>query len=153
MDFTVPKYRRNPNQKIEAIYSGVSRGGGTVTTVVKPSVDGNRMEAERVYGDPMPRGQGGRAAVIVLGGMETTLDEMEDILAMAKAKKFVPKRGVGEIVQMCEELRGRRNDMIKHFQKNPSEAPKKLPKKRLYLPVGFKYVPTSEPGLRMLAKV
>ena len=50
MDYFVPKYRRNPNEKVESIYSGIAPGNQTVTTVVKPSMDGNHMEATKVYG-------------------------------------------------------------------------------------------------------
>ena len=156
MDFFVPKYRRNPNEKIESLYSGVAGGHQTVTTIVKRSLDCNRMEATRVYGPGIPRGQGGRIGVLVLGGMETTLDEMEYILGAKQDKKFIPQRGSGEIAKMCRALLERRNEQIearqKYLKANPSEKPKKR-RIRLHLPVGFRYVGTSEPGLCVLARV
>ena len=158
MEILVPKFRRNPNEKVQAIYSGVARGGGTATIVWKPSVDGNRMEATRVYGPAeLARGQSGRVAVLVLGGMEATLDEVEDILAAKKAKKFVPQRGQSEIAQMCRVVADRRNELIAEARKRAgmSMAEPATPRKRvrLYLPRGLRYVPTSEPGLKVLARV
>ena len=88
----------------------------------------------------------------MLGGLETTLDEMEYILEARKQKKFVPQRTGGEIAQMCQLLHERRNEAIKYFRKNPSEAPKKK-SVRLHLPVGCRLVPTSEPGLKIVARV
>lgn len=149
MDFLVPKYRRDPNEKVYSLYNGVSSNGATVTTLVKPSADRNRLEATRVDGPPIPRGQGGRIAVLVLGGMETTLDEMQYILEARREKKFVPKRGPGEISQMCQLLQERRNEAIKHLRKNPSEAQRPKRKIRLFLPVGYRMAPTGEPGLRV----
>ena len=153
-----PKYRRNPNQKVDSIYSGVAPDGKTMTRVIKPSADGNNMEAVTTYGPGLERGQGGRVAVLVLGGMETTLDEVEYILEAKRAKKFEPKRGPEEIVQMCRLLIERRNAAIlaarKYLRANPSEAQNR-PKKtvRLHLPVGFHYRQTEVPGLRILAKI
>lgn len=156
METFAPKFRRNPNEKVELLYSGVASGGRTVTTVVKPSLDRNRMEATRVYGPGIPRGQGGRIAVLILGGMETTLDEMEYLIAAKQDKKFIPQRGPGEIAAMGRLLLQRRNQQIEDRQKylkaNPSEAPKKQ-RIRLHLPVGLRYVGTSEPGLRVLARI
>jgi hypothetical protein len=149
MDFLVPKYRRNPNEKVYSLYSGVSNTGGTVTTLVKPSEDRNHLEATRTYGPMMPRGQGGQVAVLILGGMETTLDEMEYILEAKRQKKFVPQRGPREISQMCQLLQERRNEAIKFFRRNPSEAPRPKKRIRLYLPVGYKMAPTREPGFRV----
>ena len=152
MDFLVPKYRRNPNEKIELIYSGVANGNRTMTSVVKPSLDRNHLETVRSYGPGLPRGVGGRVATLILGGMETTLDEMEYILEAARQKRFVPRKGNKEIADMCRLLQERRNDQIRHLRKNPSEAPKKR-RVQLYLPVGYRMVPSSEPGLKVLAKV
>lgn len=149
MDFLVPKYRPDPNAKVFSLYSGVSASGGTVTTLVKPSADRNHLEATRTYGPMMPRGQGGQIAVLILGGMETTLAEVQDILEAKRQKKFVPRRGPGEISQMCQFLQERRNEAIKYFRRNPSEAPKPRRRVGLYLPTGYRMVPTSEPGLRM----
>jgi hypothetical protein len=157
MDFLVPKYRRNPNAKVESLYSGVASGNRTVTTLVKPSLDANRMEATRVYGPGLPRGSGGRIAVLVLGGMETTLDEMEYIIEAKRSKKFIPQRGPGEIASMARLLFARRNEQIearqKYLKANPSEMPKKKRTVTLHLPVGFRYMPTNEPGVRILARI
>ena len=158
MEILVPKYRRNPNEKVESFYVGVAGGNRTVTTVVKPSLDRNRMEATREYGPGLPRGVGGRIAVLVLAGMETTLDEVEYIVQAKQDKKFVPQRGPGEIAQMGRLLLERRNEAIrarrKYLKANPSEMPKPRKKTvRLHLPVGFRYVGTSEPGLQVLARI
>ena len=157
MEIYAPKYKRNPNEKVESFYVGVASGGRTVTTVVKPSLDRNRMEATRTYGPGIPRGQGGRIAVLVLAGMETTLDEVEYLVAAKQNKKFVPKRGPGEIMAMGRLLLERRNEAIlarrKHLMANPSEAPKPKRRARLYLPVGLRYIGTNELGVRALARV
>ena len=153
MDFLSPKYRRDPNEKVHSIYYGVANGHRVVTSLVKRSPVADRLETTRTYGPGLPRGQSGMAAVLVIGGMETSLDEVEYILEAAKQKKFEPRRSSGEIAEMCRLVRERRNDLIRHLRKNPSEAPR--PKKktmRLYLPVGYRYVPTSEPGLKMLVR-
>lgn len=154
----VPKYKRDGNAKVLSLYAGVAPGGRTVTTIVKPSADRNHMETTRVYGAGLVPGQGGRIAVLVLGGMETTLDEMEYLVAAKQEKKFVPRHTGGQIVEMCRLLQARRNEQIEASRKflagNPSEAPK--PKKRtvrLHLPVGYRMVKTSEPGLRILARI
>ena len=156
MEYFTPRFRRNPNEKIHSIYSGVAHGNRTVTTIIRPSLDRNRMEAAKVYAPGLARGEGGRIAVLVLGGRETTLDEMEYIIAAAQDKKFVPQRGPGEIASMCRLLLNRRNEQIEAARKrrlgNPSEAPRKRPV-RLYLPVGVRMVPTSEPGLKMAVRV
>ena len=157
-EYFVPRFRRNPNAKVESFYSGVASGNRTVTTLVKPSLDGNRMEATRVYGPGIPRGVGGRIGVLVLAGMETTLDEVEYLVEAKQQKKFVPQRGSGEIAAMGRLLLERRNEAIrarrKYLKANPSEMPK--PRKRtvrLHLPVGLRYVGTSEPGLKVLARI
>lgn len=151
-----PQFRRNPNEKIESLYVGVASGNRTVSAIVRPSLDRNRMETTKVYGPGIPRGQGGRIAVLVLGGMETTLDEMEYLIAAKQDKKFVPQRGAGEIAAMGRLLLQRRNQAIEDRQKylkaNPSEMPKKKRTIRLHLPVGFRYMPTSEPGLSILTR-
>ena len=157
MEIYAPKYRRNPNEKVESLYVGVASGGRTVTTVVKPSLDRNRMETARTYGPGLPRGEGGRIAVLVLAGMETTLDEVEYLVAAKQNKKFVPRRGPGEIAAMGRLLLERRNEEIlarrKYLKVNPSEAPKPKRRARLYLPVGLRYVGTNETGVRALARV
>lgn len=152
MDFLVPKYRRNPNEKIHSLYQGVANGNRTVTTLVKPGLERNNLEATRTFGPGLEPGQGGQVAVLILGGLETTLDEMEYILEARREKKFVPRRSGKEIAEMCYLLLERRNDLIRHRQKNPSEKPKKR-RVRLHLPVGYRMVPTAVPGLRVLAQI
>ena len=155
MNILVPKYRRNPNEKIESLYYGVAPGNQTVTSIVRRSADGNRMEAVRTYGAGLPRGVGGQIGVLVLGGMETTLDEMEYILEARRQKKFQPRRSVGDIMAMCRLVAERRNELIeagrKHLKGNPSDTPHR-PKRVLYLPVGFRMVATNVPGLKVLAR-
>lgn len=151
MDWFVPKFRRDPNKKVDSIYSGIAPNGRTVTSIRSPSSDGNRMETTTTYGPGLQRGQGGRVAVLVLGGMETTLDEMQYILEAKQQKAFTPKRTSGQIVEMCRMLIERRNDRVRHLRKNPSERPKK--RIRLHLPVGYRYVNTVVPGMRVLARL
>ncbi len=157
METLIPKYRYHPNEKVYSLFSGVSSGGRTVTAVVKASADRNRLEKTVTYGTGIPRGQGGRVAVLVLGGMETTLDEMQYILQSKQEKKFVPRRNGSDIAEMCRLLQARRNEQIEALRKylvgNPSEIPQKKRTVRLHLPVGFRYVPTSEPGFRVLARI
>ena len=157
MDILTSNFKRDGNAKVQSLYAGVALGGRTVTTIVKPSADGNRMEATKVYGPGLAPGQGGRIAVLVLGGMETTLDEMEYIIAAKREQKFVPRRTGGEIAEMCRLLQMRRNEQIeaqrKHLAGNPSEAPKKKRTVRLHLPVGYRMAKTGVEGLRILARV
>jgi len=154
VEVLVPKYRRDPNQMVSSVYVGVASGNRTVTTVVKPSADRTRMESVSTYGEGLPRGASGQIGVLVLGGMVTTLDEMEYIIEAKKEKKFVPKHTPGEIMAMCRLVAERRNEQIREarklVQRNPSTAPRR--RVRLHLPVGFRYVQTSEPGLRVLRK-
>lgn len=152
MDFYAPKYRRDPNVLVHSLYQGVGPDGTTVTRLVKPSLDGSGMEVTQTYSPGLPRGQGGQAAVLILGGLETTLDEMEYILETRKQKPFVPRRTQSEIVEMCYLLLERRNSLIRHYQKNPSEAPKRKRRARLYLPVGYRMIPSTEPGLKIAAR-
>jgi len=156
MEILVPKYRRDPNEKVESIYSGIAPRNQTVTVIRKPSIDRNRMESTKVYGPGLARGEGGRVGVLVLGGMETSLDEMEYILEAKRQQKFVPRRSSGQIAEMCRMLIERRNEAIEHskehFRKNPSELPKKR-RVRLHLPVGYRMIPTSEPGLRIREQI
>ena len=155
MEYFVPKYRPDPNEKVYSLYQGIASGGGTVTVTIKKSRTEDKLEQTRTYGPgELKRGESGRAAVLVIGGMETSLDEMQYILETGRRKPFVPRRTGGEIAQMCALLRERRNNTIRYYRKNPSEAPK--PKKktvRLHLPVGFRYIGTSEPGLKVLARI
>lgn len=147
IDILVPKYRDDPNAKVHSLYHGVSANGGTVTAVTKPSVDGKRLETTRVYGAPLPRGQGGQIGILILGGMETTLDEVRDILAAKREKKFVPRRSGSEIAEMCRMVQARRNEEIMRQRQHSTQAPKK--KVRLLLPVGYRMEQTSVPGLRV----
>src|SRR3990167_2063996 len=152
MDILTNNFKRDGNAKVQALYWGVSPLGGTVTTILKKHPTEDRLETTRVFGPTIERGTGGRAAVLVLGGMETTLDEMEDILAMARAKKFKPKRTQGEIAAMCEHLRERRNEAIWEARKTAPAEPKKKRTIKLYLPVGYRMEETGVPGLRMSVK-
>ncbi len=152
MEHFTPKYRRDPNELVHSMYVGVGSGHKTITQTIKKSRDGDRMETTRTEAPGLERGQGGQIGVLILGGMETTLDEMEYLVEAQKEKKFVPRKGPKEIIDMCHALTERRNEAIKYFRKNPSEAPKKQTV-RLHLPVGYKYVNTSEPGLKILAQV
>lgn len=152
METFTPKYRRDPNAKIDTLYYGVAPGGRVVTSVVKKHPTEDRMETKRTYEAGLPRGQGGKVGVFILGGMETTLDEMEYLLLRQKEKPFVPQRSGKEIADMCRVLIEKRNDRIKHLQNNPSEKPKRKTV-RLHLPVGYHFVGTSEPGLKVLARI
>ena len=151
MEFIVPKYRRNPNEKVYSLYSGIASGNKTVTRMVKKSRDGDYMEATQTSAPMLPRGEGGQIAILVLGGLETTLDEIEYILEARKQKPFRPRRGGKEIADMCRILLERRNDLIRYLRKNPSEAPKKKRSVRLHLPVGYHFAETPTPGLKILA--
>ncbi len=151
MDFFAPKYRRDPNEMVHSLYRGVGSGHTVVTQVIKKSRDGDRMEISREHEAGLPRGEGGQIGHLIIGGMETSLDEMEYIMEAKKEKKWEPRRSGKEIVDMCRVLIERRNDRIKYLQKNPSEAPKRTV--RLHLPVGYHMVDTPEPGLKILAQV
>ena len=153
MELLTHKYRRNPNAMVTTAYVGVASGNRTVTRVTAVNKDADRLESSRVYGAGIPRGQGGRVATLILGGMETTLDEIEYMLEGIKEKKFVPQRKPGDIVAMCRMVAERRNERIKYLRKNPSEAPKRKPGPVLHLPVGFRMVDAGLPGARVLAKV
>ena len=152
MEFYSPKYRRDPNELVQSLYQGVGNGHKVITRMVKKSPNGDYMETTRTEAPGLERGQGGNIGVFIIGGMETTLDEMEYLAEAHKEKTFVPRKGPKEIIDMCHALTERRNEAIKYFRKNPSEAPKKKTV-RLHLPVGYKYVGTSEPGLKILARV
>ena len=158
MEILAPKYRRNPNEKVEALYVGVASGNRTVVALTKPSLDHNRMETTKAYGPGLRRGEGGRIGVLVLGGMETTLDEMEYLVQAKEAKQFTPQRKSGEIAAMCRLLLIRRNEQIearrKYLKGNPSEMPKRKKRTvRIHLPVGFRFVNTNEPGLEMAVRI
>ena len=138
---------------VHSAYVGVARGHTTVTTIKAVDKAADRLSTTRVYGIGIPRGQGGRIATLVLGGMETTLDEIEYILSGVKEKKFVPRRGPGEIADMCSLLAERRNARIKYLKKNPSEAPKRRRGPVLHLPVGYRMAETGVPGFKIATKV
>ena len=152
MEILTNKHKYNPNAMVDSIYQGVSPNGMTVTTVKKPSADGSRMETTRTYGAPLPRGQSGQAAVLILVGMETSMDEMNEILECHQQKKFVPRKSQGEIANMCRMLIEQRNDQVRYLRKNPSEKPKKTNTRRLLLPVGYRYAPTAVPGFQVTVK-
>ena len=145
VELLIGKHSRDPNAMVDSIYHGVAPGNRTVTTIRRPSEDRNRMETTRTYGPALDRGQGGQAAVLVLGGMETSLAEMEYILEAKRAKTFIPKRSEKEIAVQ-------RNERIMELRKNHTVRPKKKTV-QLHLPVGFKYAQTGMPGLKALVKV
>lgn len=151
MDWFAPKFRRDPNEKIDSIYYGVAQGNRTVTAIVKRSRTKDALETTVESGPGLPRGQSGRIGVLILGGMETTLDEMEELLLATKEERFVPKRSPGDIARMCDYLADWRNERIKYLQKNPSERPRRK-RQGLFLPVGYRMVPTREPGLRVAVR-
>ena len=153
MEVLTQRFRRNPNAMVHSAYVGVVDGARTVTRVSALNKDAQRIETTRAYGAGHPRGQGGRIATIVLGGLETTLDEIEYILEGIKEKKFVPERTPGDISRMCQMVAERRNDRIKYWRKNPSEVPKAKPRPNFYLPVGYRMAATSVPGFRLREKV
>ena len=153
METFTPKFRRDGNQKIHSIYYGVANGHQVAKVVMAPSWDHSRMDRTITREQGLPRGASGEAAVIILGGMETTLDEMEYILEAHRQKKFVQRRDGREIAQMCQALMERRNDAIRYYRRNPSEAPKKKKTVRLHLPVGYRYVDTAVPGFKVLAHI
>ena len=155
MDILIQKYKRDPNGKVDSVYSGIASGGRTVTTVRRPSADQNQMETTRVYGPPLPRGEGGRVGVLVLGGMETSLDEMEYILEAKRQKPFVPRRTNGEVADMCRDILIRRNELIEELRKTLLTRMAPKPPKRtvkIHLPVGCRYMPTREAGLKVLVR-
>ena len=155
MEILLNKFRRDPNVMVSSVYSGVAPGGRTVTTVVKLSADRNHTETTSVYGESLPRGVGGRIGVLVLGGLVTTLDEMEYIIAAKQDKRFVPRRTTGEIAGMCRLLAERRNEQIRAARKQAQGNPSRTSKKRtvrLHLPVGFRYVNTGAPGLQVAVR-
>lgn len=151
MDFFTPKWRRDPDAMVQSLYSGVSNGG-TVTSVTQVHPTEDRLMTTRQAGPMMPRGQSGLAGVFIMGGLVTPLAEMEEILQARREKRFVPQRKPGEIVRLCMNLNELRNDAIKYFRKNPSEAPKKR-RVRLYLPSGYRMADTAERGFRVRVRV
>lgn len=158
MDWFAPKHRRDPNALVDSLYIGVAPGGRTVTSIKKHAVDGDRMETTRTYGPGLPRGQSGNVGHLILGGMATTLAEMEDLAAakMERNKEFQPINSPSEIVKRCRELIALRNEQIEDARKRrglsitATPPAKKAP--ALYLPVGCSMVPTREPGLHVLAR-
>ena len=152
MEILTQKYKRNPNAMVHSAYVGVVPGGRTVTRITAVNKDQDRMDASRTYGAGISRGQGGRVATLILGGMETTLDEIEYIVEGLKAKKFVAQKKPSDIATMCRALAERRNDRVKYLRKNPSEAPKKPRGPVLHLPVGYRMVNTAVPGMRVAMK-
>ena len=152
MDWFAPKYRRDPNQMVHSAYVGVADGGRTVSTVTAVNRDADKLESSATYGRGLARGQGGNVGTFILGGMVTTLDEVEYIVEGIREKRFVRQKSQGEIVAMCGDLAERRNTLIKHYRKNPSEAPRPKPKIPFYLPVGYHMMETPEPGFRIAVR-
>lgn len=152
MEVLIPKYRRDPNAMVASAYVGIAPGNRSVTTIHSFNKNTERMETTKVYGEGvLPRGQSGNIGTLILGGMVTTLDEVEYLVEANKEKKFVRRKSSGEIAAMCHELTQRRNERIKYLRKNPSVAAN-LPKPRrpgLFLPKGVRMAKTSEPGLRI----
>ena len=152
MDILTTHYKRNPNEKVLSLYRGVSSGGGGVQVLVKKHPTEDRLQRIITPVETLVPGQGGLAAVIVLGGMETTLDEVEYILEARRQKKWEPRRNGSEIAEMCRVVAEKRNEALLHFKKNPSEVPARK-KVGLFLPTGYRMVRTKEPGLRISVKV
>ena len=153
MDILTNAYKRNPNEKVHSLYQGVSSFGGGANILVKKHPVEDRLQRIITPAESLARGQGGLAAVLVLGGMETSLDEMEYILQARQSKKFVPKRTNGDIAEMCRLVAERRNEQIGDARAHPvSRAPVK-PKRGLFLPRGYRMVQTKEPGFKIRMKV
>ncbi len=148
-----PKFRRDPNAMVHSMYRGVASGGQIVTSLIKPDPVTGRMETIRTYEDNQERGLGGFAGHIIIGGMETTVDEMEDLMEAKREKKWVPRKSNQDIADMCRHLMEMRNEKIKYYRKNPSEAPPPPPKKNvLLLPVGVKWQDTAVEGFQVATK-
>ncbi len=152
MDFFAPQFRRDPNERIHSLYTGVADGGTTVTAIRRVSADRNSLETTRVYGPGLERGQGGQIATLILGGLEATLDEVEYIAEAKRQKKFIPKNSPSDVVKMCHLILERRNDTIRAQRKANVITGTPRRKVTLHLPVGFRMVNTTEPGLRVLAR-
>ena len=152
MEVLIPKYRRDPNAMVHHAFVGIAPGNRSVTTITSFNKNTERMEQSRVYGAAvLPRGQSGNIGTLILGGMVTTLDEVEYLVEANKEKKFVRQKSGSEIARMCRNLQDRRNEAIKYLRKNPS-VNANLPKPKrpgLYLPKGVRMVQTKEPGLRI----
>ena len=137
---------------VASAYVGVASGGRTVSTVTAVNKADDRLERSATFGRGLPRGQGGRIGTFILGGMVTTLDEVEYIVEGIKEKRFVQQKSRGEIAKMCDELAERHNTLIRHYLRNPSEAPAPRPKAPFYLPVGVRMMQTPEPGFRIAVR-
>lgn len=153
MEFFTPKHRDDPNEKIAYLYHGVAAGGRVITKIIKADPEKKHLVSESVFEPGIPRGQGGNIGTLIIGGLETSLAEMQDIMAAKQEKKWVPRKSNSDIAEMCRYLLEARNDAIRYYRKNPSEIPPKKPKPILYLPTGCKMVQTAEPGLKILAQV
>lgn len=158
MEFLAPKYRRDPNEMIDTIYHGVVPGGRTVTAIRRVSEDRNHMVTDKQYGPGIPAQQGGRVGVFIMGGLETTLDEMTDLLNERRNEPMQVQKQPWEVAKMCHDLMAKRNQIIEDQRKlqarNPSMRPRRLPTRPvLHLPSGFRMKETSEPGLKVLARV
>lgn len=153
MELLTNRYRRDPNAMVHSAYVGVAPGFRTVTRITQVNRNEDRFATSRIYGVGLPRGASGKAATIILGGMETTLDEVEYMLEGIREKKFTPQRSPSDIARMCQLVAERRNAKIKYWRKNPSEAPKRRASPVLHLPVGFRMAQTPIPGFKIAMKV
>ena len=154
MEILVPKYRRDPNAMVHSAYTGLASGNRSVTTIRSFNKNTERMETSRIYGEGgLARGQSGKVGTFILGGLVTTLAEVEYLVQGIKEKKFVRRRSSSEIVNMCRELTERRNERIKYLRKNPSEASNLKPRRGLFLPKRIRMARTSEPGLSIAVGV
>ena len=137
---------------VQSIFQGAGPGGSTVTRVVKKSPDGDYLEGTQSFGTGLGRGVGGLAGIVVMGGMVTTLDEMEYIAEARRQKTWVPRHSNNEIAKMCQHSGERHNEAVMEARKRNPNPPKKK-KVTLFLPVGYRMAETSEPGLKILARV
>lgn len=148
-----PKYREDPNAKVHSAYVGVAQGGGMVTRITTVSQERDRLESTKSYGPGIPRGQGGMIATLILGGMVTTLDEIKEAIEAVREQKFQPERTPGDIAAMCRKLMERKIERTKYLRKNPSETPRPQSRPGLFLPRGYRMVPTTEPGFSVRVRV
>lgn len=151
MEVLIPKYRRDPNAMVHSAYVGVVPGQRTVTRITSLNKNTGQMETTRTYGPGIMRGQSGKIATLILGGMATTLDEIEYLIQGIREKKFVRQKSGSEISKMCQALAERRNERVKYLRRNPSEVSNLPPKRRpgLFLPRGYHMAKTPIAGFRV----
>jgi len=121
MDWFAPKYRRDPNAPVRSAYVGLTHGRKMVTKITKADPEG-RMVTEVIEEPHLQPGEGGFVGHLIIGGMETSLAEIEYLIEAKKEKKFVPRKSNKEVADMCRALMERRNDAIRHYRVNPSEV-------------------------------